>query len=115
MAERKTAGMNFYTEKEAAAILRLSPRTLRQWRWLGKGPRAVKVSTRCVRYRHDDLDKWSCANASRTLAKYETLTREEMADLTSDQLWNLACDLRDGAIFLLRLAVLADQVRDGKK
>lgn len=37
------------TTCEAAAILGLRPGTLEQWRWLGKGPRHVKVGG-LVRY-----------------------------------------------------------------
>jgi hypothetical protein len=31
--------------------------TMRQWRWLGRGPRYVHVG-RAVRYRKSDLDAW---------------------------------------------------------
>lgn len=43
------------TEKDAAELLCLSPRTLRNWRVSGYGPAYVKISGRCVRYRLDDL------------------------------------------------------------
>lgn len=45
-------------EKQAAEMLGLSPTTLRHWRWLGKGPRALSISHRCVRYRVADLESW---------------------------------------------------------
>lgn len=46
------------TEKEAALLLDFSVRTLQAWRVRGGGPRFVKVSARCVRYRQSDLDSW---------------------------------------------------------
>ncbi len=42
-------------EKEAAAILGVTPRTLTNWRWRGDGPRWVRVGSRLVRYRRSEL------------------------------------------------------------
>ncbi|WP_366944509.1 helix-turn-helix domain-containing protein [Hyphomonas sp.] len=44
------------TETDAAKLLSISPRTLRNWRVLGGGPHYVKVSGRCVRYCYADLN-----------------------------------------------------------
>ena len=44
------------TEKEAAAVLRLSDATLRSWRKRAIGPRYYKVGRDAVRYRLDDLE-----------------------------------------------------------
>ncbi len=41
--------------REAARILGVSPRTLSNWRWKGKGPRVVRLSARCVGYDIRDL------------------------------------------------------------
>ncbi len=41
-------------ETEAAHVLGLSVKTLRRWRWAGKGPRFVKVGA-AVRYDPADL------------------------------------------------------------
>ena len=46
------------TEPEAAAFLNFSPRALQAWRVRGGGPPYVKISTRAVRYRKSDLDRW---------------------------------------------------------
>ncbi|MBU2606172.1 MAG: helix-turn-helix domain-containing protein [Alphaproteobacteria bacterium] len=46
------------TESQAATILNLSPRTLRNWRHLGGGPKFVKHSARLIRYRRQDLVEW---------------------------------------------------------
>lgn len=42
---------------EAASYLRLSPRTLENWRVRGRGPRYVKLGDQ-VRYVRGDLDAW---------------------------------------------------------
>ena len=42
------------TSKEAAAILGVKNGTLEQWRWLGKGPKHIKVGG-LVRYSDDAL------------------------------------------------------------
>jgi hypothetical protein len=41
-------------EKEAAEILGLQVKTLRRWRFAGRGPAFHKIGS-CVRYRLDDL------------------------------------------------------------
>lgn len=45
----------------------ISPRTLEQWRWLGKGPRFLKVGAR-VLYRASDVERYEasqiCQNTS---------------------------------------------------
>ena len=45
-------------EREAASILCYSVRALQNWRHRGGGPRFVKVSSRSIRYRRADLEKW---------------------------------------------------------
>ncbi|KPA20423.1 Helix-turn-helix domain protein [Shimia sp. SK013] len=45
-------------EREAASILCYSVRALQNWRHRGGGPRFVKVSSRSVRYRRSELEKW---------------------------------------------------------
>jgi hypothetical protein len=46
------------TEAEAAAYLRVRPRTLQDWRVRAVGPRFVRYSGRGVRYRMADLGAW---------------------------------------------------------
>lgn len=50
----------FLTNAEAAAHLKLSPRTLEKKRVLGGGPRFRKHG-HCVRYTLADLDAWSAS------------------------------------------------------
>lgn len=47
------------SESQAAKHLAVSPRTLRNWRTRGGGPKFVKVSARCIRYRVKDLADWT--------------------------------------------------------
>ncbi len=46
-------------EHAASKSLGLTPRTLQGWRRLGGGPPFVKISSRCIRYRPQDLEKWA--------------------------------------------------------
>lgn len=46
------------TSAQAAEVLNLTPRFLEMRRFRGGGPRFVRVSSRCVRYRRSDLDAW---------------------------------------------------------
>jgi predicted DNA-binding transcriptional regulator AlpA len=47
----------YLDEAEVAALLSLSPATLRTWRCLGRGPKFAKVG-RSVRYRPADVHGW---------------------------------------------------------
>ncbi|MCB9480026.1 MAG: helix-turn-helix domain-containing protein [Planctomycetaceae bacterium] len=46
------------SETQAAQRLALTPRALQAWRYQGRGPKFVRISARCVRYRVEDLDAW---------------------------------------------------------
>ncbi len=45
-------------EKRTAQLLSINHRTLQQWRLRGTGPRFIRISSRCVRYRYRDLLAW---------------------------------------------------------
>lgn len=47
-----------FTESQAAAFLKFTPRALQMWRYRGGGPQFVKISSRAVRYRRRDLLEW---------------------------------------------------------
>ena len=49
--------MDFMTTEELAAHLRVEPKTLANWRYLGRGPIYVKDGG-LVRYRREDVDAW---------------------------------------------------------
>ncbi len=46
-------------EKAAAAFLGLKDRTLQKFRQVGGGPRYIRLSSRCLRYRRVDLREWA--------------------------------------------------------
>ncbi len=48
-------------EKEAAAFLKLTDRTMQGFRHRGGGPQYVRISSRCLRYRRADLRDWADA------------------------------------------------------
>ncbi len=49
-------------EAEAEAYLRLRSGTLRKWRRFGRGPKAIIIGRRYVRFRIEDLDAFMAAN-----------------------------------------------------
>ncbi len=51
------------TQSEAATLLHIEPRTLESWRLQKTGPRYIRYSRRCVRYRVEDLCEWLNAQA----------------------------------------------------
>jgi helix-turn-helix protein len=55
------------TQNQLATRWHLSPRTLEQWRWLGKGPRFLKIGAR-VLYDERDVETFEagqvCQNTS---------------------------------------------------
>lgn len=53
--------VDLLTEKEVAAILRVSVSTLQQWRWRGIALPFLKVGS-AVRYRRQDLDSYLAAS-----------------------------------------------------
>lgn len=52
--------MNKISQEQLALRWQISPRTLEQWRWLGKGPRFLKIGAR-VLYREQDIEAYEAA------------------------------------------------------
>lgn len=50
---------------EAAAALRVTVKTLTQWRWQGKGPPYLRVAGNLIRYAQSALDDWMTTQAVR--------------------------------------------------
>ena len=50
--------LSYLTEKDAAKILSVSPKTMQKWRWLCKGPNYKKMG-RAVRYTVEDLQAYA--------------------------------------------------------
>lgn len=48
----------FLTPEETAALLKVSPDTLRVWRREGKGPQFHRLGHRTVRYSRPQLEAW---------------------------------------------------------
>lgn len=46
------------TEKMVSEMLGLKPRTLQQWRFVGRGPKYIKLSERVIRYKWSDVQDW---------------------------------------------------------
>ena len=53
--------MQHLDQKGLADLWLVSPRTLEQWRWQGKGPRYLKIGGRVV-YRQQDIEAFEAAN-----------------------------------------------------
>jgi len=54
--------------RAAARRLGITPSTLDTWRSKGGGPKYIKLSTRCVRYRAEDLDAFVQERQARNTA-----------------------------------------------
>ena len=71
MQQNEPSPSTLVNEHEAASILCYYVRALQNWRHRGGGPDFVKVSSRSVRYRRADLEKWIAArtvsNTSQTI------------------------------------------------
>ena len=46
------------TPSDAARVLGVGQRCIENWRHRGGGPRYVRISARCIRYREADLLAW---------------------------------------------------------
>jgi excisionase family DNA binding protein len=46
------------TAEEVAELLQVKVETIHQWRWKGKGPKAVKAGAKFVRFRPSDVSDW---------------------------------------------------------
>jgi hypothetical protein len=46
-------------ERHAADFLGVTTRALQKWRATSTGPRYVRISSRCIRYRRRDLIAWA--------------------------------------------------------
>ncbi len=56
-------------QREAAALIGVSERTLECWRWRGGGPPFVKISRRAVRYRRPDIQQWVSERIQRSTSE----------------------------------------------
>ncbi len=64
------------SEDETAALVGLSRKTLQKKRQNGTGPRYVRVSSKCVRYRVKDIIDWQERLLVRSTAEGHELERK---------------------------------------
>lgn len=50
---------SYFTTREAAAYLKVSPHTIKEWRREGRFVDAYKLGGKLIRYRREDLDAWA--------------------------------------------------------
>lgn len=62
LPQRKVEKMNTLcmNQRELSARWKLSPRTLERWRWIGEGPKFLKLGGRVV-YRLSDIEEYEAA------------------------------------------------------
>lgn len=58
MSDRKTKRRRLLTEREVEADYGIPTKTLQHWRYVGRGPRYLKIEGRLVRYRLADIERW---------------------------------------------------------
>ncbi|HQY44002.1 MAG TPA: helix-turn-helix domain-containing protein [Paracoccaceae bacterium] len=56
-------------QTELAARWKISPRTLERWRWIGDGPRFLKIGGRVI-YRIEDVEAFERASLSAAGEQY---------------------------------------------
>jgi predicted site-specific integrase-resolvase len=49
--------MQYKTPEQVADRYQISPDTLKEWRYRGRGPKYIRIGKR-VRYREADLERW---------------------------------------------------------
>jgi hypothetical protein len=60
----------YLSAKELAARWRMSPKTLKQWRWKKKGPNASKINGH-VLYRLEDVEFYEECSAKELVARWK--------------------------------------------
>ena len=72
--------MQHLHQKNLAARWQISPRTLEQWRWQGRGPRFLKIGGRVV-YRLSDVEAFEAASLhANTIGPIDAGAEEESTD-----------------------------------
>lgn len=61
--------MERMTERELAARWRVSVRTLQNWRWMGRGPRFLKIGARVLYARAEIEAAQLCQNTAGPIAE----------------------------------------------
>jgi predicted DNA-binding transcriptional regulator AlpA len=58
MSDEQLMAVKYVSQAAAAEFLGVRPRTLEAWRQRGIGPRYLRYSKTCVRYRLSDIQAW---------------------------------------------------------
>lgn len=77
------SGRDLLTRKEAAELLLLKPQTMATWAtkgWYSKELPVVRLSSRCVRYRRADVEKFIETQAGRAVSELPT-SQEKQVEL----------------------------------
>jgi predicted DNA-binding transcriptional regulator AlpA len=59
--DQNSQDLIYLTQREVAALLRISPRTLERHRFNGTGPVYIKLGRKVV-YRREAIEAWAAAN-----------------------------------------------------
>jgi hypothetical protein len=80
--------MQHLDQKALADRWLVSPRTLEQWRWQGKGPKFLKLGGRVV-YREEDVTAFEAVNLhANTVGPIWELPEEDRSDAISESISN---------------------------
>lgn len=60
MSQEPEVAVRHLTQGQLADRWQISPRTLERWRWLGEGPRYLKLGGRVI-YRLNDVENYEAA------------------------------------------------------
>lgn len=58
-------------EEDAGKFLGLKKPTMQKFRQTGEGPRFIRISARCIRYRRVDLREWNEARLRKSTSELE--------------------------------------------
>ena len=94
--------MQHLDQKALADRWLVSPRTLEQWRWQGKGPRYLKIGGRVV-YREEDVTAFEAANLhANTVGPIRESPEDAIPETISNRLehkvgadWAASCAARE--------------------
>lgn len=67
------------TTAQTAELLQVSAQTLRNWRWRGRGPKFLRLSSNRVRYRLSDVLDWMQSNTFSSTTEAEAASTLQRA------------------------------------
>jgi hypothetical protein len=104
--------MQHLDQKGLADRWLVSPRTLEQWRWQGKGPRYLKIGGRVV-YREEDVTAFEAANLhSNTVGPIRESPEEDRSNAIPETISNRLVERKVSGS--LAAGCAAHEKRDGR-